>query len=333
MVPCNDTTGEPINPLSLLSSSSKGEEEEEEDEEMNKTSSGGGGDSSLCFTGNDEFYLSNNNRNDSNKEEEEEEEGLNNSYNNFQLRIVVSKASVGLAINKYHEALFKKRKELDDDDDDESSSSSNFDVDEWINNDEELCALRQNIIDASSTINDEQQQGNNEEEDSGGGESTLNNNDKGEGRQQEALGYYVQVLLLEPQIPLDANVIAPPLDLDKSSPTYMPSSSSNIQQLSREEEYNNNNHQGTSVFQQNVYKSTQFTKPLGKWERLNIHSFMNVVLDIKKALIRVEFPLFPEGCKDKTFREVYQLNARVSHYFVYYLPFLVLTFLFIWHDV
>ena len=329
MVPCNDTTGEPINPLSFLSSSSKGEEEEEEDEEMNKTSSGGGGDSSLCFTGNDEFYLSNN-RNDSNKEEEEEEEGLNNSYNNFQLRIVVSKASVGLAINKYHEALFKKRKELDDDDD-ESSSSSNFDVDEWINNDEELCALRQNIIDAS--INNEQQQGS-EEEDSGGGESTLNNSDKGEGRQQEALGYYVQVLLLEPQIPLDANVIAPPLDLDKSLPTYMPSSSSNIQQVSREEEYNNHNYEGTSsVFQQNVYKSTQFTKPLGKWERFNINSFMNVVLDIKKALIRVEFPLFPEGCKDKTFREVYQLNARVSHYFVYYLPFLVLTFLFIWHDV
>lgn len=37
---------------------------------------------------------------------------------------------------------------------------------------------------------------------------------------------------------------------------------------------------------------------------------------MKKALVRVEFPLFSEGCKNKTFREVYQLNARVSVIFV-----------------
>lgn len=298
LVPCNDTTGEPINPLSLLSSSKGEEKEEEEGEEMKKTTSSGGTDSSGSFTGNDEFYLSNNSRDD-NSNKQEEEEDSNNSYNNFQLRIIVSKASVGLAINKYHEALFKKRKELDNED--LENSCSNFDVDEWINNDEELSALRQNIIDASTTIVNEQG------DSSSGGESTFSN-----GQQQGALGYYVQVLLLEPQIPLDANVIAPPVELDKSLPTYLPSSSSNIQQVSREEEYKN--HQGTkSVFQHDVYKSTQFTKPIGKWERLNILSFMNVVLDVKKALIRVEFPLFPEGCKDKTFREVYQLNARVSH--------------------
>ena len=33
-----------------------------------------------------------------------------------------------------------------------------------------------------------------------------------------------------------------------------------------------------------------------------------MALDVKKALVRVEFPVFPEGCKDKTFREVYQLS-------------------------
>ena len=39
-----------------------------------------------------------------------------------------------------------------------------------------------------------------------------------------------------------------------------------------------------------------------------------MALDVKKALVRVEFPVFPEGCKDKTFWEVYQLNARVSFF-------------------
>jgi hypothetical protein len=28
--------------------------------------------------------------------------------------------------------------------------------------------------------------------------------------------------------------------------------------------------------------------------------------------VRLEFPEFPEGCKGRAFREVYQLNARVS---------------------
>ena len=35
-------------------------------------------------------------------------------------------------------------------------------------------------------------------------------------------------------------------------------------------------------------------------------------LSVRKAVVRLEFPEFPEGCKERTFREVYQLNARVS---------------------
>ena len=39
--------------------------------------------------------------------------------------------------------------------------------------------------------------------------------------------------------------------------------------------------------------------------------FDSVALRIRKAIVRLEFPEFPEGCKGRPFREVYQLNARV----------------------
>jgi hypothetical protein len=34
-------------------------------------------------------------------------------------------------------------------------------------------------------------------------------------------------------------------------------------------------------------------------------------LQVRKAVVKCEFPDFPEGCKGRAFREVYQLNARV----------------------
>lgn len=40
--------------------------------------------------------------------------------------------------------------------------------------------------------------------------------------------------------------------------------------------------------------------------------FDEIGLDIKKALVRCEFPEFPEGRKGRPFREVYQLNARLK---------------------
>ena len=40
-------------------------------------------------------------------------------------------------------------------------------------------------------------------------------------------------------------------------------------------------------------------------------AFERVVIIVRKAIVRLEFPEFPEGCKNKQFREVYQLNARV----------------------
>lgn len=41
-------------------------------------------------------------------------------------------------------------------------------------------------------------------------------------------------------------------------------------------------------------------------------SFDFCALQVRKAVVKCEFPDFPEGCKGKPFRDVYQLNARVS---------------------
>jgi len=35
-------------------------------------------------------------------------------------------------------------------------------------------------------------------------------------------------------------------------------------------------------------------------------------LNVRKSVVRCEFPVFPEGLKGKTFREIYQLNARLK---------------------
>ena len=41
-------------------------------------------------------------------------------------------------------------------------------------------------------------------------------------------------------------------------------------------------------------------------------TFEMASLVVRKAVVKCEFPNFPEGCKGRAFREVYQLNARVS---------------------
>lgn len=41
-------------------------------------------------------------------------------------------------------------------------------------------------------------------------------------------------------------------------------------------------------------------------------SFENLALRIRKSVVALEFPEFPEGCKGRAFREVYQLNARLK---------------------
>jgi len=40
-------------------------------------------------------------------------------------------------------------------------------------------------------------------------------------------------------------------------------------------------------------------------------TFEMTALVVRKGVVKCEFPDFPEGCKGRAFREVYQLNARV----------------------
>jgi hypothetical protein len=51
-------------------------------------------------------------------------------------------------------------------------------------------------------------------------------------------------------------------------------------------------------------------QPKGLREAKGLFDFM--VLQVRKTVVKIEFPEFPEGCKGRPFREVYQLNARVS---------------------
>lgn len=41
-------------------------------------------------------------------------------------------------------------------------------------------------------------------------------------------------------------------------------------------------------------------------------AFDFMVLQVRKTVVKIEFPEFPEGCKGRAFREVYQLNARLK---------------------
>eukprot|EP00934_Nitzschia_sp_Nitz4_P006100 Nitzschia sp. Nitz4//scaffold113_size70149//35399//37051//NITZ4_005950-RA/size70149-augustus-gene-0.84-mRNA-1//1//CDS//3329533341//6090//frame0 len=41
-------------------------------------------------------------------------------------------------------------------------------------------------------------------------------------------------------------------------------------------------------------------------------TFEMCALVVRKAIVKCEFPTFPEGCKGRAFREVYQLNARLK---------------------
>jgi hypothetical protein len=40
--------------------------------------------------------------------------------------------------------------------------------------------------------------------------------------------------------------------------------------------------------------------------------FEMVALKVRKSIVRLEFPSFPDGCQGRAFKDVYQLNARVS---------------------
>ena len=218
----------------------------------------------------------------------------------FQLRVHVSRAHEALAAQAYYGALFRKRIGGGS-----AEENSQLDVDGWAEEDEELRELRQRLIDARE----------------GGGATGVEEG----GNEVASLGYYIEVLLVAPHMELEEAVVAPPLDLDKTNPAakrMKPEGRSGSMASINEEVLKNvmavgdNDDDGgavvvSSVFQGDVYTSSQFMSP-GTQEKASLDAFKNLCLDVRKALTRLEFPIFPKGCRDRTFKEVYQLNARVS---------------------
>jgi hypothetical protein len=176
-----------------------------------------------------------------------------------------------------------------------------------INSDEQLMVLQQQALDARLANNDEM----------------CNNSDGNEG--QSLMGYYVTIMLCEPHVPNEEVVIPPPSFLDKLDGAFKAVPYSQSSQAARDDGddaatagngyQGGGNQEGGGVFSpsnnDNICTSQQFVAP-GPWEKANLKAFELIALDVRKALVRVEFPMFPEGCRDKTFRQVYQLNARVS---------------------
>eukprot|EP00581_Thalassiosira_minuscula_P010305 CAMPEP_0183710006 /NCGR_PEP_ID=MMETSP0737-20130205/5899_1 /TAXON_ID=385413 /ORGANISM="Thalassiosira miniscula, Strain CCMP1093" /LENGTH=794 /DNA_ID=CAMNT_0025938227 /DNA_START=292 /DNA_END=2676 /DNA_ORIENTATION=+ len=246
------------------------------------------------YSGNDEFYTIHG----------EDNEG---EHKPFQLRINISRAREGLAAIEFYESIFAKRKELAAGDDNGDDVMEDWDVDQWVAQDDHLQELQQRLIDAREQ------------------------NPEKEGK-KTPLGYLVEFLLVEPHVPLDEPVIAPPTNLDKthpnakanpSNPSISRAGSRNLSMKSIDEdgeaEVERNAGRAIevkyavkrSVFHKNIYASRQFVAP-GPWEKANIKAYGDIGLDVRKSLVRVEFPKFPEGCRDRTFREVYQLNARLK---------------------
>eukprot|EP00986_Skeletonema_menzelii_P009329 scaffold4219_cov142-Skeletonema_menzelii.AAC.12 len=227
----------------------------------------------------------------------------------FKLRVVISKANEGVTATKYYNGLFDfVSQSLDDN----SSSNGNGGItEEMVQQNDQLQRLKQQVLDARIANQDEV---NSDNDDASENHHSSSNSNMG-GNDQPILGYEVTIMLCEPHIQNEDIVIPPPSYLDKCHANFKA-----VPCLNEEDDdgasfnecrRNSHNSQGGVFSNGNVCQSLQFVAP-GPWEKANLNAFELIALDIKKALVRVEFPIFPEGCREKTFREVYQLNARVS---------------------
>jgi len=242
------------------------------------------------YVGNDEFYMTHSNDNDNNAANGQSTTAgtATNTNCHFQLRITVSKAKEGLAANKYYNKLFAKRKELNDgtNGSDDADDPHFNDLERWVSCDDDLKDLQQSVIDAKEEGN------------------------------HEGRGYHVEILLVEPHVNTDEVVIAPSSQLDKTHRSPMPTTTtksvSERNLIAKSTQQNTTAPARQSIFHTDAYASRQFTSPIGPWEQTNLQSFTNIALDLRKSLVRAEFPVFPQGCAAAAFREVYQLNARLK---------------------
>ena len=212
----------------------------------------------------------------------------------FKVRVVISKANEGVTATKFYHGLFDfASKQMANN----NNNSGEGITEEMIQQNDTLQKLKQHVLDARIA---------NEENNNGG-----NNG----GKDAPILGYEVTIMLCEPHIENEDIVIPPPSYLDKCDvnfkPVPCPNEEEDVAMYNEQRRLNNKNNQGGIFTTDNISQSLQFVSP-GPWEKANLDAFELIALDVKKALVRVEFPIFPEGCREKTFREVYQLNARVS---------------------
>ena len=232
---------------------------------------GGGGDDERHFAGNDGWYICG--RGDA---DEEWDIHQGPSVRPFQVRITVSKASIGTTARAYHDRLLLSRHAC--------GREPPEDPEGWIEEDGELRSLRDGARSAQ------------------------------EGGEGGSLGYYVEMLLLEPHASPDEPAVGPPRDIDKGVPSSKPGLVR--PHVGRGEEIDASNSASPpwtgSALATDMYESGQFKTRPGPWEKANLKAFNDVGLDLRKALVRIEFPDFPEGCRGKTFKSVYQLNARLK---------------------
>ena len=218
----------------------------------------------------------------------------------FKVRVVISKANEGVTATKFYHGLFDFASKQQMADTNNNSNGGGI-TEEMIQQNDTLQKLKQHVLDARIANEDNNDGGNN-----GGNDPPI-------------LGYEVTIMLCEPHIQNEDIVIPPPSHLNKCDNSFKavpcPKNEEDVAMYNEQRLLNNKNKQGGIFTSQNISQSLQFVSP-GPWEKANLDAFELIALDVKKALVRVEFPIFPEGCREKTFRQVYQLNARVSVVFV-----------------
>jgi hypothetical protein len=72
----------------------------------------------------------------------------------------------------------------------------------------------------------------------------------------------------------------------------------------------------TQTYMVDTKSTTKYFQPLSRtqFKKMGVAKLVveQTSLVIRKAVLRCEFPEFPEGCKGRSFKEVYKLNAKVS---------------------
>mmetsp|Transcript_13697 Transcript_13697/g.26115 ORF Transcript_13697/g.26115 Transcript_13697/m.26115 type:complete len:758 (-) Transcript_13697:124-2397(-) len=287
LIPCHPETGEPLDGWQIASTDDEGNVQPPD---------------SLPFRGNDEYHLL----------------GPSSSRHHphthpepppFRIRITVSHADEALAAKKYYDGLFAVGRELYQlgDADARQGARNDMTVGEFADANGQMRRLRDRV----EQCQNRRDRGCGTEAKAETVEHANGQNEKTEEEGDRPLGYLVEMMLLDPHVPNDAWVVPPPDLLNKAD-----SMARSTVPIAKGEIYDGvdgdvDAENGKSVFDRDICVSPQFVEA-GPWEKANLEAFDHIGLDIRKALVRVEFPVFPEGRKDKTFREVYQLNARLK---------------------